>query len=133
MNKGTIRFKDSQKNFSAMRIEDTVGTKVKTDVATLKTALSAKSDCDVRGEAYIDETLYSVAGAGALQDKAIITAQDTDGHVHKWALPGYNGTPVQDDDGWVMVDADRDALVTAIATFTGLTLSALRSPYIVTR
>jgi len=133
MNKGTIRFKDSQENFSAMRIEDTVGTQVLLGVTTLKTALAAHSGCHVRGEAYIDENLYSVAGSGALQDKAIITAQDSDGHVHKWALPGYSGTPVQDDDGWIMADADRDACITALATFTGLTLSALRSPYIVTR
>lgn len=132
-NKGTITFKDAEKNFSTMRFPDTAGTKTKADVETLKAVLVAFTDCHIRGTGYVDKTYYVVAGADITDSKAIVTCQDGDGNVHKYSIPGYNGTPVQDKDGYVMEDADRDAAVTAIGVFTGLALAPLRSPYIVTR
>jgi len=131
--KGTITFKDVKQNFSTMRFPDSAGTKTLTDVTTLKTALVAFTDCHISGEGYVDKNKFTVDGADATDNKGIVTCQDGDGNVHKWAIPGYNGTPVQDNDGFTIEDADRDAAITAIAAFTGLTLSALRSPYIVTR
>ena len=131
--KGTITFKDVKTNFSTMRFPDASDAKDKAGVATLQAVLETYSDCHVAGIGYVDKTKFTVAGADAVDNKAIITCQDGDGNVHKWALPGYNGTPVQDNDGWTMDTTERDACITAIAVFTGLTLSALRSPYIVTR
>jgi len=131
--KGTITFKDVKTNFSTMRFPDEADAKTKTDVATLRAVLALLSDCHIAGEGYVDKTKFTVAGADSVDNKGVITCQDQHGNVHKWALPGYNGTPVQDNDGWTMTDADRDTAIAAIAAFTGLTLSALRSPYIVTR
>lgn len=129
--KATITFKDSQDNFSTMRFKGAAG-KTLTDVQTLKTALAALSDCDVRAEGLIEKNYYDVAGGDDINSKAIVTGADSDGEVHKWSLPGYNGTPVQDDDGKHMADADRATAIAAIETFTGLSLTELRSPYIIT-
>lgn len=129
--KGTITFKDLKGNHSTMRFVADTGMAL-ANVTTLKTALSALSDCHVRAEGYIDKNYFGVAGAGAIDDKAIITASDENGEVHKWALSGYNGVPQQDNDGYIMADADRTTALGVIATFTGLTLSAMRSPVIIT-
>lgn len=129
--KGTITWKDLKSNHSTSRFTGAAG-KALLDVTTLKTALAAMSACDVRAEALIEKNYFGVAGAGAIDDKAIVTASDQDGETHKWAIAGYNGTKQQDRDGYIMADADRTAAIAAIATFTGLTLSALRSPVIVT-
>jgi len=129
--KGTITWKDVKGNHSTSRFIGDTG-KTLADVTTLKTALSAMSDCHVRAEGFIEKNYFAVAGAGAVDDKALVTASDSDGEVHRWAVSGYNGTPQQDNDGYIMADADRTAAISAIATFTGLSLSAMRSPVIVT-
>lgn len=129
--KGTITWKDVKGNHSTSRFKGDTG-KALADVTTLKTALSAMSDCHVRAEGFIEKNYFAVVGAGAVDDKALVTASDADGEVHKWAVSGYNGTPQQDNDGYIMADADRTAALAAIATFTGLSLSAMRSPVIIT-
>ena len=128
---GTITYKDLKSNHSTSRFDGAAGATL-TTVQTLKTALAAMSDCHIRAEALIEKEYYGVAGAGAVDDKAIVTASDSNGKTHKWAISGYNGTPQQDNDGFIMADADRTSAISAIATFTGLTLSALRSPVIKT-
>ena len=129
--KGTVTWKDLKGNHSTSRF---IGAPAKTitDVTTLKTALSAMSDCHVRAEGFIEKNYFGVDGAGAVDDKALVTASDEDGEVHRWGISGYNGTPLQDNDGYTMASADRTAAIAAIATFTGLTLSAMRSPVIIT-
>jgi hypothetical protein len=129
--KGTITWKDLKQNHATSRFKGAAG-KTLTDVTTLKTALAAMSACHVRAEGFVEKNYFGVDGAGAIDDKAIVTASDGDGDVHKWAISGYNGTPQQDNDGYIMADADRTAAIAAIAAFTGLTLSALRSPVIIT-
>lgn len=129
--KGTITWKDLKSNHSTSRFV-MAPAKTLTDVTTLKTALAAMSDCHVRAEGFIEKNYFGVDGAGAIDDKALVTASDEDGEVHRWAISGYSGTPQQDNDGYIMADADRTAALAAIATATGLTLSAMRSPVIVT-
>lgn len=129
--KGTITWKDLKSNHSTSRFVMAVG-KALADVTTLKTALAAMSDCHVRAEGFIEKNYFGVDGAGAIDDKALVTASDEDGEVHRWAISGYSGTPQQDNDGYIMADADRTSALAAIATATGLTLSAMRSPVIVT-
>ena len=129
--KGTITWKDLKSNHSTSRFTGAAG-KTLADVTTLKAALTPMSACHVRAEALIEKNYFGVDGAGAIDDKAIVTASDSNGETHKWAISGYNGTPQQDNDGYIMADADRTAAIAAIATFTGLTLSALRSPVIIT-
>jgi len=129
--KGTITWKDLKGNHSTSRFIGAAG-KTLADVTTLKTALAAMSGCDVRAEGFIEKNYFGVSGAGAVDDKALVTASDSDGEVHRWAISGYSGTPVQDNDGYTMADADRTSALAAIATFTGLTLSAMRSPFITT-
>jgi hypothetical protein len=129
--KGTITWKDLKGNHSTSRYTLVAGSTLAT-VTTLKTALAAMSDCHVRAEGFIEKNYFGVVGAGAIDDKAIVTASDEDGEVHKWAISGYNGTPQQDNDGYIMADDDRTTALAAIATATGLTLSAMRSPVIIT-
>lgn len=129
--KGTITWKDLKGNHSTSRFDGASGVGL-SDVTTLKTALAAMSDCHVRAEGYIEKNYFGVAGAGAIDDKALVTASDENGDVHRWGIAGYNGTAQQDNDGYIMADADRSAAIAAIAAFTGLTLSAMRSPVITT-
>ena len=129
--KGTITFKDVKGNHSTSQIDLAAG-KTLADVTTLKTALSGMSDCHIRAEGFIEKNYFGVVGAGAVDDKAIVTASDENGEVHRWAISGYNGTPQQDNDGYIMADADRTAAIAAYAVATGLTLSAMRSPVITT-
>jgi hypothetical protein len=129
--KGTITWKDLKGNHSTSRFKGAAG-KTLADVTTLKTALSAMSDCHVRAEGFIEKNYFAVDGAGAIDDKAIVTGSDSDGEVHKWGISGYNGTPQQDNDGYIMADSDRTTALAAIETFTGLSLSAMRSPVIIT-
>lgn len=130
MDRGTITFKDLKANFSTMRFK---GPADLTVVETLKTALTAFSDCHVRATGYIDKTYYSVVGAGNRDYKAIITLADADGEVHKWAIPGFNGTPLVDKEGEYVDPTDLATIMAAIATATGETFTSLRSPVIQTR
>lgn len=128
---GTITWKDLKANHSTSRFK-LAGSSTLATVTTLKTALAAMSACHVRAEGYIEKNYFGVDGAGAIDDKAIVTASDSQGEVHKWGISGYSGTPTQDNEGYIMASADRTAALAAIATATGLTLSAMRSPVIVT-
>lgn len=128
--KGTITFKDLEGNFATMRFKNVADLAAST---TLKAALAAFSDCLVRSEALIEKNLYTVVGAGNVDEKAIITAQDSTGEVHKWALPGFNGTPVRDKEGDKVDPDDLTTILAAISTATGLSLAPLRSPVIKTR
>ena len=129
MDKGLITFKGSNKATSTMRFEGVA------DLATLVTlngVLSGKSDCAVSRQAYQDSNIIVVDGSGNVDIKAIITAQDSEGHVHKWGLPGYNGATEIDNEGEKVTDAELTDLLSAIETATGLTLAPLRSPVIQT-
>ena len=129
--KGTITFKDLKGNHSVAKVVMAAG-KALADVTTLKTGLALMSDCHIRAEALVEKNYFGVVGAGAIDDKAIFTASDQNGVVHKWGIPGYNGTPQQDNDGYIMADADRTTAAGLYAAATGLTLSVMRSPVIVT-
>lgn len=128
--RGTITFKDLKTNFATMRFKDVADVAA---MATLKTALAAFSDCHVRSEASTEKNLYSVVGAGNRDKKAICTFSDATGETHKWAIPGFNGTPLNDKEGDYVDPTDLATIQTAIETATGLSLSPLRSPYIQTR
>lgn len=128
--KGTITFKDLFSNFSTMRFK---GGADLAAVTTLKTALSAFSDCHIRAEGFQDKNYFAVVGAGNRDLKAIITLADADGETHKWAIPGFNGEPVQDSEGERVSDANVATIQAAIEAYTGETYTALRSPVIQTR
>jgi len=129
--KGTVTFKDLKGNHSTSQVTLAGGSTLAT-VVTLKTGLALLSDCHIRAEGFLEKNYFGVAGAAAIDDKAIVTASDENGEVHKWGIPGYNGTPQQDNDGWIMADADRTTAIGLYAAATGLTLSAMRSPVIKT-
>lgn len=130
--KGTITYKDLEANFSTMRFKP-AGAKTLADVGTLATVLDGYTDCDRRAHAFQDKTYAAATGAGNKDIKGIVTVADSDGEVHKWALPGYNGTTAQDIDGEHMIDPDLAAIVAAITALTGETYTVLRSPVIQTR
>jgi hypothetical protein len=130
--KGTITFKDLKANHSTMRFKMADG-KAKSDIDTLKVVLAGYSNCHVRAEALIDKTYYSVVGAGNRDNKAIITLADTDGEVHKWEIPGYNGDGIQDNEGEACDPDDVAIIQAAITALTGEAYSPLRSPIIQTK
>jgi hypothetical protein len=129
MIKGTITFKDLFKNHSTMQIVGAAG-KTHADVETLKTTLASYSDCHIRGVGCIEKVYYAVAGAGNRDDKAIITVSDPDGKIHRWMIPGFNGTPLQDGEGTYVDPVDMAVIVPALTLFTGVAYSDNRSPVI---
>ena len=132
--KGTITYKDAEKNFSTMTIKPKPGeTKTKADVDTLATVVDGYSACDRRAHALIDKDTAAAAGAGNRDKKGVVTVMDEFESVHKYEIPGYNGASDQDKDGEHMIDPDLSALVAAFAAFTGYSFTALRSPVIQTR
>lgn len=128
--RGTITFKDLKANFATMRFKGVADLAAMT---TLKTALAAFTDCDVRSEAHQTKNYFSVAGAGNRDYKAIITLADAEGEVHKWAIPGFSGTPLVDKEGEYVDPFDVATIMTAISAATGESYSGLRSPVIQTR
>lgn len=129
--KGVITFKDLKANHSTMRFKGAAG-KALADVTTLSTALAPYSACEVRAEGMMDKTYYGVDGAGNRDKKAICTFADADGETHKYAIPGFSGTPLQDKEGDYVDPVDLAVIQAAIETFTGETFAPLRSPVIQT-
>ena len=130
--KGTVTYKDLEDNFSTMRFKPAAG-KTLTDVGTLATLLDGYTACDRRAHAFQEKTYAAATGAGNRDIKGIVTVADSDGEVHKWAIPGYNGATAQDNDGEKMVDPDLAAIVAGITALTGEAYTVLRSPVIQTR
>jgi hypothetical protein len=129
--KGVITFKDLKANHSAMRFKGAAG-KALADVTTLKTAIAAFSDCHVRAEGLMDKLYYDIVGAGNRDNKAVCTFSDADGETHKYMIPGFNGTPLQDKEGDYVNPTDLATIQAAIEVFTGESFSPLRSPVIKT-
>lgn len=130
--KGTITYKDLEANFSTMRFKPAAG-KALADVDTLAGVIDGYTACDRRAHAFQDKTYAAATGAGNRDIKGIVTVADSDGEVHKWAIPGYNGASEQDNDGEKMANPDLAAIVAAITALTGETYTVLRSPVIQTR
>ena len=86
-----------------------------------------------RAHGLVDKDYAAAAGGGNRDKKAIVTVADADGEVHKWAIPGFNGTVVNDKEGDHMDSTELATIVTAISAFTGETYTNLRSPIIQTR
>jgi len=129
--KGVITFKDLKANFSAMRFKGDTG-KVLADVETLKTVLATYTDCHVRATGAMEKTYYPVVGAANRDDKAVCTFSDVDGETHKYMIPGFNGTPLQDKEGDYVDPTDLAVIQAGIEVFTGESFSPLRSPVIKT-
>lgn len=127
--KGVVTFMDSEKNFASMRFE---GVADLTALGVLETALLVLSNGAAKRRAIVEADILSPATpvAGHVDTKAIITAQDSDGHIHRWSLPSFDGTSIKTKDGFRMDDTELATIVAAIATATGLTLTALESPVI---
>ena len=102
------------------------------DVTTLEGVLDDYTDCHTRAEAMIEKTYYAIVGAGNRDKKAILTLADADGETHKWALPGFNGTPLQDKEGDYVDPVDMAVIQAGIEALTGESYTALRSPVIQT-
>lgn len=127
--KGVVTFMDSEKNFASMRFE---GVADLTALTTLETALAVLSDGNPKRRAIVEADILSPAtpATGHVDTKGIITAQDSDGHIHRWSLPSFDGTSVKIKGGYRMDDTELATVVAAIATATGLTLTPLESPVI---
>lgn len=130
--RGVITFKDLKANHSTMRFKGAAG-KLLADVTTLEGVLSGYTDCHTRAEGIMDKVYYDVVGAGNRDLKAICTFADSDGETHKYSIPGFNGTPLQDKEGEYVDPVDLALIQAAIETFTGEAFSPLRSPVIQTK
>lgn len=130
--KAVITFMDTKRNFSSMTFE---GVATRAAMETLQGVLEGYTACNTKRNAFHDISVLSPATpVGANRDrKAIINTQDDVGHVHSWEIPGYNGATTQEKEGERVEDVALTAIVAAIATATGLSLTALESPVIQTR
>lgn len=127
-----ITFKGANLATSTMRLENLSSTITETQVDAFKTSLATYHDTQVSSDNILAKRYFSVSGAGNTDKKAIIAAQDSNGHVHKWMIPGYTGATETDEKGEKVEAAALTAILAAIATITGLTLSPLRSGVIQT-
>lgn len=129
--RGIITVEDGQGNFSSSRID---GCADLAAVTTLRTALAAYISGKASREAFQSISMISHSGqTGNIADRAIITAQDSNGKVHQWVLATYSGDEEEDKDGWKIPAATAATIVGLYATASGLTLTPLRCPVIRTR
>ena len=140
VSKGTMVFVDATKKGSAKVVVKAAAygtpiTKVKLD--TLADLILEHIDCGLKQESVLDIAREdSPTYAGNKDRKGILTCQEPDGTVHKWALPGIAATDceiVEGTNGERIKPAVAATLVAGFATCTGLTLTALTSPVIQTR
>lgn len=129
---GTMTFIDAESNLSTTRVK-VRASKTKAALDILAAALDLKSTCGLSAVGYVDKSDEGGTPAGNKDYKAIITCMDEYRDVHKWQIPGYSGTKAQDKDGEHVIDPDLSTIVAAFATYTGYTLTPLRSPIIQTR
>lgn len=127
--KGVITIMDSEKNFASMRFE---GVADLTALTTLETAVLVLTDGNAKRRAIVEADILSPAtpASGHVDKKGVVTTQDSDGHIHRWSIPSFSGTEIKTKDGYRMDDTELATIVAAIATATGMTLTALESPVI---
>lgn len=129
---GVLVWKDSKQNKARMFFE---GSGITFDkMKTLSTALLAYTDAVKEKAIFKDVQQYVSAtpATGHEDTKAVITAIDNEGKIHKWRLPSWNGTTVKTKSGYRVDETELAAIVADIATATGLTLTPLESPVIQT-
>lgn len=139
VSKGSIIFVDTTKvgsstvHFQAADYESPITT---ASLDTLADALVAVSDCGLKAEHVIDQAREDEPTYTGNKDrKGLVVAQEPDGTVHKWEVPGIKVASceiVEGTKGERIKPATATTLVAAIATCTGLTLVALPCPVIQT-
>jgi len=138
VSKGSIVFCDATKQGSAkilVKADDPTGAPITAALLdTLADVLLLKSDCSLRAETVLDIAREDTPlFTGNKDRKGIVTAQEGDGTVHRWELPGIKVSEceiVQGTNGERIKPASATTLVAAFAACTGLTLVALNCPVI---
>lgn len=141
--KGKIRFSSGDNQYGLSSFE---GSNVdRTTLDTFVTAIEpyfydSTGDIGMRiiKSTFLDETEYSVAYPvnngidWSTDQRTLIVAKDSDGHVHKWGLPKFIDAHVEvvQGVGRRLKSASLTAAVALIATLTGLTLTPVEGKII---
>ena len=100
----------------------------KAKMVTLLEAFATHTDCQAVQVSGLDITrkTYETPATGLVDRKGILVAQEADGTIHKWALPGILASDCEklpNSDGEKIKAEVAATLIAAIATATGYTLT----------
>lgn len=137
--KGSLVYKDAtNKGRAKIVIQAKDGTAIsKANMVTLAGVIATHTDCTLVSETALDiQREDSAAGAGNKDRKGIVTGQEANGRVHRWAVPGIKAADCEvnpNTNGEYIKVATAQILLDGFAAATGLTLDLLPCPVIQTR